>query len=157
MNKWIVEELSTKVNRLALLLRMDSSISSEIVNRVRESGFDLTKDKIDLLQYIGMMGSNTITGIKKRSKSHDDSYLSRMISELEEKGLLNKSIKISDKREKYIKLTSKGEELVHIITDYYSVDRIRSMRDIVNRLNKGEAKAVNKFLDYSIERFNRGY
>lgn len=75
---------------------------------LQQSGLDLTKNQIKVLQLIhaGMKNQSDLSVITERNKSS----LSRIIQSLQRKGFVRKTVDINDKRQLFVELTDKGRE-----------------------------------------------
>jgi|GEM_PF-2808890 len=147
MNDKELMDLGRKINELVLRIEAKYPLKP---NR-EMSNLGLSKSKSNLLQYLDILGEGTITKLSKISNT-SYSFVDRNIKELEQQRLVKKYINPTNKREKYVKFTLKGDKVVQRINDYYISLRFGLIAKIVNSIDEEKSKSLREIVDFSLDK-----
>lgn len=129
----------------ALLRRPFLSVRAQIVQDLREAGFaDLQAAHLAVFQHPGPEGRSP--GDLARSADASKQAMNNLLAQLERAGYLEREVNPDNRRERTIRLTERGREVIAVIRG--SVDRVESgwrdefgdadygrLRSLLERLN----------------------
>ena len=118
------------------LIRRLHQVSTQVfLQRVRDAGFDLTPVQFAALDALQHRPGIDQAGLAQ-SIDKDRATTGSVLDRLEQKGLVERSVSVHDKRARALALTAKGEAVIDAVTPV--VEKVQ--KEILPGLNEAEYK-----------------
>ena len=135
--KFATEEQKAQVN----VLFTANAIKTNLNNKLK--AFDLTHEQFNVLRIIKGQFPVPICVKEITDRMIEaNSNTTRILDKLQEKGLVNRTLSERDRRELWIVLTDKGNELLTNISQNFEIDN-----PFAGRLSMAEASLLNTLLN----------
>lgn len=95
----------------ALIQQAYQSADHTISDQLRKRGFDVTRAHSAVLANIDIHGGTRATRLAERA-SVTKQAIGQVVDDLEQKGLVTRSVDLNDRRARLIRLTAKGRRLI---------------------------------------------
>ena len=140
----VIKQRSFKTENEKVIVNIDytaywlNDINNKIVNE-----YDISTQQYNILRILRGQHPNCVTVNLIRERMLDkNSGVSRMVEKLRKKGMLERHLNESDRRQVDVKITEQGLAVLNELDE-----KITELHSLVNSLNEDEKKQLNYLLD----------